>query len=121
MLYLKISGLKIAVHSLKISGLKIITRVCVCAYVCACAPHFAEVSKMAQDAPGATTRAGAKEHKHQSDHHTKNTSDHHKSSTTTGAGAQPQERERDQSERTSRHAHPIRKRKLKNNSKLIFF
>ena len=61
--------------------------------------HFAEVSKIVQDAPG------AKEHKHQSDHHKRNTSDHHKSSTTTGAGAQPQERERDQSERTSKHLH----------------
>ena len=45
----KISGLKIAVHSLKIAGLKIIARVCVRVY--ACAPHFAEVSKIAQDAP----------------------------------------------------------------------
>ena len=58
--------------------------------VCVCAPHFAEVSKMAQDAPGATTRAGAKEHKHRSDHHK-----------STRAGARPQERECDQSERTS--------------------
>ena len=32
MLYLKISGLKISVHSLKIAGLKIIARVCV--YAC---------------------------------------------------------------------------------------
>ena len=71
-----------------------------------CAPHFAEVSKIAQDAP----RAGAKEHKQQSDHHHRNTSDHHKSSTT--AGAQPQERERDQSERTSARA-PNTKKKIK--------
>ena len=58
----KISGLKISVDSLKIAGLKIIARVCVCAcmYV---RSHFAEVSKMAQDAPR------AKEHKHRSDHH----------------------------------------------------
>lgn len=67
-------------------------RVYVC--VCACAPHFAKVSKIVQDA----ARAGAREHKHQSDHHTRNTSDHHESSR---AGAQPQARERDQSERTS--------------------
>ena len=61
--YLKISVLKIAVHSLKIAGLKIIARVCVyvCAWVRGCAPYFAEVSKMAQDAP-------EPEHKHQSDH-----------------------------------------------------
>ena len=52
--YLKISVLKISVDSLKIAGLKIIARVCVCAcmYV---RSHFAEVSKIAQDA----TRAGA--------------------------------------------------------------
>ena len=31
--YLKISGLKISVDSLKIARLKIIARVCVCAYV----------------------------------------------------------------------------------------
>ena len=55
MLYLKISVryLKISVHSLKIAGLKIIARVCVyvCMWVrgcvCGCAPHFAEVSKIA--------------------------------------------------------------------------
>ena len=52
----KISGLKISVDSLKISGLKIIARMWVrmCARVCACAPNFAEVSKIVQDA----TRAG---------------------------------------------------------------
>ena len=58
MLYLKIS-----VHSLKIAGLKIIARVC--AYVgawargcvCACAPHLAKVSKLAQDATRAGTQA----------------------------------------------------------------
>lgn len=58
--YLKISGLKIAVHSLKIARLKIIARVCVYVRmwvrgcVCGCAPHFAEVSKIVQDA----TRTG---------------------------------------------------------------
>ena len=60
----KISGLKIAVHSLKIAGLKIIARVCVyvrmwvrgcvCGCVCGCAPHLANISKIVQDA----TRAG---------------------------------------------------------------
>ena len=63
MLYLKIS-----VRYLKISGLKIIARVCVYVRmwvrgcVCGCAPHLAEVSKMAQDATRAgrntSTRAG---------------------------------------------------------------
>ena len=46
----KISGLKISVHSLKISGLKIIARVCVYACVRVCAPHLANISKIAQDA-----------------------------------------------------------------------
>ena len=57
--YLKISGLKISVHSLKIARLKIIARVCVyvCMRVCGCAPHFAEVSKIVQDAPRAGTQA----------------------------------------------------------------
>ena len=71
---------KISVDSLKIAGLKIIARVCVCMCVYVCAPHFAEVSKIVQDAAGAgtqatratTTRARATttEHKHQgeSDH-----------------------------------------------------
>ena len=77
--YLKISVLKIAVHSLKIAGLKIIARVCVYVRmwvrgcVCACAPHFAEVSKIVQDAPRAGThrperqresRRGAGTHDH---------------------------------------------------------
>ena len=109
--YLKISGLKISVDSLKIAGLKIIARVCV--YVCAWVrSHFAEVSKMAQDAtrsgtqrPGRPPRAGAKEHKHQSDHHNRNTSDqsrsdHRKSRSTSGT------------QRTR-----IAKRNYKNNSK----
>ena len=60
--YLKISGLKISVDSLKIAGLKIIARVCVYVRmwvrgcVCGCAPCFAEVSKIAQDATGAGTQ-----------------------------------------------------------------
>ena len=106
--YLKISGLKIAVHSLKIAGLKIIARVCV--YACMRAlPILSRLAKWHRmhPEPERPPRAGAQKHKHQSDHH-RNTSDHHKSSM---AGAQPQERERDQSERTSGHAHPIRKRK----------
>ena len=58
----KISGLKIAVHSLKIAGLKIIARVYACVYVRGCVgawvrSHFAEVSKIAQDAPRAGTQA----------------------------------------------------------------
>ena len=72
MLYLKISGLKIAVHSLKIAGLKIIARVCVYVRmwvrgcVCGCAPHLANISKIVQDA----TRARATtEHRNTSDHH----------------------------------------------------
>ena len=63
-------------------------RVCVYARMYS---HFAEVSKIAQDAARAGTQAPEQEHR--------NTSDHHKSSTR--AGAHPQERERDQSERTS--------------------
>ena len=61
--YLKIAGLKISVHSLKIAGLKIIARVCVYVRmwvrgcVGGCAPHFADVSKIAQDATGAGTQA----------------------------------------------------------------
>ena len=85
-------------------------RVCmrVGAWVRGCAPHLAEVSKIAQDAPraGATTtehgntsdqsrsdwmpeRPPEPEHKHQSDHHNRNTSDHHKS-TRAGAMGRPQ-------------------------------
>ena len=99
--YLKISVLKIAVHSLKIAGLKIIARVCVyvCAWVRGCAPHFAEVSKMAQDAHGAGTQAPERPPKREHHHRTQATG-----ATTTRAGAPA-------------HAHPIRKRKLKNNSK----
>ena len=81
--YLKISGLKISVDSLKIAGLKIIARVCVCAcmYV---RSHFAEVSKIAQDAPRAGTQAPER---HRTQEHKR----------------PPQEPkpERDQSERTS--------------------
>ena len=74
----KISVLKIPIHSLKIAGLKIIARVCVCVcmwvrgWVRGCAPHFAEVSKIVQDA----TRAGATttEHKNTSDHQSRSTS-----------------------------------------------
>lgn len=81
--------------------------------VCACAPHFAEVSKMAQDAP----RAGAKEHKHQSDHHHRNTSDHHKHKSRSAAtGARASERAHQQAPEHARI-----KRNYKNNSKLIFF
>ena len=82
--YLKISGLKISVDSLKIAGLKIIARVYVCAYEGAwargCAPYFAEVSKIAQDA----TRAGRNTSTRATTEH-RNTSDHHKSSTRAGA------------------------------------
>ena len=79
----KISGLKIAVHSLKIAGLKIIARVCVyvrmwvrmwvrgcvCGCVCGCAPHFAEVSKIVQDAPRAGTQQPEQPPANTSDHH----------------------------------------------------
>ena len=75
----KISGLKIAGYSLKIAGLKIIARVCVCVcgWVRGCVgawvrSHFAEVSKIVQDAPG------AKEHKHQGDHRNKSSTSEHK-------------------------------------------
>ena len=99
MLYLKISGLKISVDSLKIAGLKIIARVCVYVrmWVRGCAPHLANISKIVQDATGATTT----EHR--------NTSDHHKSSTRAGATT------------TGTPAHAYSKRNYKNNSKLIFF
>ena len=81
----------------------------VCMRVGAWVGYFAEVSKIVQDAPRAGTQApeqprpererppepehrdtaGAKEHKHQSDHHNRNTSDHHKS-TRAGAPAHTQ-------------------------------
>ena len=76
--YLKISGLKISVHSLKIAGLKIIARMCVRMWVrmwvrgcvCGCAPHLANISKITQDATGATTTgATTTEHRTTSDHH----------------------------------------------------
>ena len=72
--YLKISGLKIAVHSLKIARLKIIARVCVYVRmwvrgcVCGCAPHLANISKMAQDATRAGTQAPEPEHQRTQEH-----------------------------------------------------
>ena len=74
--YLKISGLKSAVHSLKIARLKIIARVCVYVRmwvrgcVCGCAPHLANISKIVQDATGAgrnTATRTTSEHRNTSD------------------------------------------------------
>lgn len=45
--------------------------------------HLAEVSKIVRTHP-------EPEHKHQGDHHNRNTSDHHKSSTRAGAPARTQ-------------------------------
>ena len=99
----KISVLKISVHSLKIAGLKIIARVCVRVY--ACAPHLANISKIVQDA----TRAGTQRPE--------------RPPANAGTQRPPQEQHQSRSDhhRHPAHAHPIRKRKLKNNSKLIFF
>lgn len=80
----------------------------VCMRVCVYA-HFAEVSKIVQDAPraGATTKAGCRtEHKHRSDH-------------------PQQEHKRPPQEPDSEHQqapeHARIKRNYKCNSKLIFF
>ena len=101
----KISGLKIPVHSLKIAGLKIaglkiIARVCVyvCVYVCAWVRGCAPVLPRLANSVGCTQ--------------SRNTST--RATTTTGTRATT-------STRAGAHAHPIQKRKLKNNSKLIFF
>ena len=104
----KISGLKIAVHSLKIAGLKIIARMwarmwarmCVRSLFCeprqnitGCNQSRTEHKRPERPPANAGTQATA-------------------TSTRVGTQAAPQAPE---------HAHPIRKRKLKNNSKLIFF
>ena len=100
--YLKISWLKISVVRLKIAGLKIIARVCVyvCAWVRGCAGWLRMPERL-------EARAGAKEHKHRSDHHRTGTQ-----ATTTRAAAT-----RATTESPGAPAHAYSKRNYKNNSK----
>lgn len=90
------------------------------ARVCACAPHFAEVSKMAQDA------TGAKEHKHQGDRRTQEHKRPPQEHQSRSQGKEPERNHR--SESATRASAPAQapehariKRNYKNNSKLIFF
>ena len=122
--YLKISGLKIAVHSLKIAGLKIIARVyargCVVAWVRGCVgawvrgcvgawvrSHFAEVSKIVQDAPRAGTRAPEQPRPNRNA----------ATKATTRAGTQATTTRAPKPEHSTHPAHAYRKRNYKNNSK----